>query len=998
MRKRNGEIVDILISAQINRNAEEDSYRIEGIVHDMTNQKSIERALRVSEEKYRNLIEQMGEGVAIVDETEKFTFVNNAAARIFGYTKEELLEKNLKELTAIDEFEKIQNETVKRKSGKSSSYDLKIIRKNGTKGVISISVTPLIDVKEGFVGTYGIIRDITEKTRIEQALRISEEKYRAIFEHSLDLHFQTDEKGIINILSPSVEILAGYLQEELIGRRASALFLKRREYIRFVKLIEDNVKIVDFETMLIKKNGEITDVQINAQIVRDHNDESFVIEGNIHDISERKIAEEALRISEEKYRNLIEELRDLVFTIDPQGIITFMSKSSKAILGYDYKELLGMNIIDLVPDNKKNVIHKKIQAGLRGKKITQLQVEVSMKTGEQVFLEISVSGIWRNDKVTGALAVARDITSRRKVQEELKFRANFEEIINTISTRFINLPTNRIDPEIEVALGNIGRFVNVDRGFLFLINHKQRTMNNTHEWCAPEIVSNKNNFQDVPIEIFPWWMEKMVSGNVIKINSLEELPESAVAEKEAFREQNVKSVLAFSLNYRQNLMGFIGLLSIHEPKKWEKGAVNLLKNIGEIFVNAIKRKEQEEKLNDLYQSLLAELDLASSVQSYLLPKWVNVEKDIILSQTYTPSSRIGGDLFDMIPLDDGKYVIYIADISGHGVQAALIMTAVKSIINMVVDNEKDNFPSPSKIINRLNQILTREIFKSGNYMTILFCIVDVNANKLRYFNAGHPSMIKYDQETGQGILLKDKGSIPIGWTEETEYFVEDEDEIDLGDNSQFIMYTDGIFECENKDDKQLGLQGLLQILNKSKFEPHVVTLPERFKQKLLELDYDTSTDDFTIISFQRKTKKRSMGQHKIFEMASVLHASGEVGNECSQMVLDKFDDPKLAFSIEIIVNEYLNNIISHGLKYKSDTSIAMEIGIADRITLKFWDRGLAWKLPDRNKLIEDFEKKDATDESGRGLFIIYMNSETMELNRYGDLNETVITIGTDNKS
>jgi len=352
----------------------------------------------------------------------------------------------------------------------------------------------------------------------------------------------------------------------------------------------------------------------------------------------------------------------------------------------------------------------------------------------------------------------------------------------------------------------------------------------------------------------------------------------------------------------------------------------------------------------------------------------------------------------MIPLDDGKYVIYIADISGHGVQAALIMTAVKSIINMVVDNEKDNFPSPSKIINRLNQILTREIFKSGNYMTILFCIVDVNANKLRYFNAGHPSMIKYDQETGQGILLKDKGSIPIGWTEETEYFVEDEDEIDLGDNSQFIMYTDGIFECENKDDKQLGLQGLLQILNKSKFEPHVVTLPERFKQKLLELDYDTSTDDFTIISFQRKTKKRSMGQHKIFEMASVLHASGEVGNECSQMVLDKFDDPKLAFSIEIIVNEYLNNIISHGLKYKSDTSIAMEIGIADRITLKFWDRGLAWKLPDRNKLIEDFEKKDATDESGRGLFIIYMNSETMELNRYGDLNETVITIGTDNKS
>jgi len=140
-----------------------------GIDRDITQRKQAEEALRKSEEKYRTLVESIEEGLGNVDEKENFILANRSAAKIFGYSKkEELIGKNLKEFTTPEEFKRVLEETSLRKAGKSSQYELDIIRKNGESRIITVTASPVIGDDGKFRGTYAIFHDITERKRAEE--------------------------------------------------------------------------------------------------------------------------------------------------------------------------------------------------------------------------------------------------------------------------------------------------------------------------------------------------------------------------------------------------------------------------------------------------------------------------------------------------------------------------------------------------------------------------------------------------------------------------------------------------------------------------------------------------------------------------------------------------------------------------------------------------------------------------------------------------------------
>jgi len=140
-----------------------------GIARDITQRKQAEEALRKSEEKYRTLVESIEEGLGNIDEKENFIFANGAAAKIFGYAKkEELIGKNLREFTTPEEFKRILEQTSLRRAGKSSRYELGIIRKDGEPRIITVTASPVIGNDGRFRGTFGIFRDITERKRAEE--------------------------------------------------------------------------------------------------------------------------------------------------------------------------------------------------------------------------------------------------------------------------------------------------------------------------------------------------------------------------------------------------------------------------------------------------------------------------------------------------------------------------------------------------------------------------------------------------------------------------------------------------------------------------------------------------------------------------------------------------------------------------------------------------------------------------------------------------------------
>ena len=173
--------------------------------------------------------------------------------------------------------------------------------------------------------------------------------------------------------------------------------------------------------------------------------------------SEQKKAEESLLESEDKYKSLIENIPDIIFiTIDLEGKITFISKRTKEILGYENEETINMSIFNFIPEEDHQRVMEALQKGMRGEKIKHVQLPVAAKSGKKLFFDISFSRIYKDGVVVGAQGTAVDVTERKQVEEALQENeARYRER----EERYRNIIDNMEEAYYEVDLkGNFTFF------------------------------------------------------------------------------------------------------------------------------------------------------------------------------------------------------------------------------------------------------------------------------------------------------------------------------------------------------------------------------------------------------------------------------------------------------------------------------------------------------------------------------------------------------------
>ena len=145
--------------------------KIQGVFQDITEQKRVEMALKESEERYRSIIENQGEGIGIVDSNENFVFANPAAEQIFEVNSGGLINHNLRDFVVPDQLSSLQTETEKRSKGEKSTYELTIVTSNGNIKTLFITATPQYNKNGIHTGAFGVFRDITERKQVEVALK-----------------------------------------------------------------------------------------------------------------------------------------------------------------------------------------------------------------------------------------------------------------------------------------------------------------------------------------------------------------------------------------------------------------------------------------------------------------------------------------------------------------------------------------------------------------------------------------------------------------------------------------------------------------------------------------------------------------------------------------------------------------------------------------------------------------------------------------------------------
>ena len=198
---------------------------LQATVRDISDRKQAEAALSESEERYRRLVAEMGEGIGVGDADERFSFVNRAAEELFGVPRGGLVGRNLLEFLDAEQTETVRRETARRRTGKTDSYDLEITRPDGTKRTALVTSTPRFDAHGNFAGSFGIFRDITEWRHAERQVQAERDQWRRVLDAIPDGAYVVGQDYALQYVNPSLLARAGPVN----GRKCYRYFHGRTE-------------------------------------------------------------------------------------------------------------------------------------------------------------------------------------------------------------------------------------------------------------------------------------------------------------------------------------------------------------------------------------------------------------------------------------------------------------------------------------------------------------------------------------------------------------------------------------------------------------------------------------------------------------------------------------------------------------------------------------------------------------------------------------------------
>jgi two-component sensor histidine kinase len=201
------------------------------------------------------------------------------------------------------------------------------------------------------------------------------------------------------------------------------------------------------------------------------------------------------------------------------------------------------------------------------------------------------------DKPLSMILSFIDITERKEVAKKLEVRSEFEKLVTTISTNFINLPSEKIDSEINKALQSIGEFAAVDRSYVILYSPDETQMSMTHEWCNDTATPIFQESQNFLIQDHRWHTTQIENRETIYITDKSEIPPNAGPFLEAMEERECTSLIHVPIAYGKRAFGFVGLESQQIDKTWSVDIIVLLRMVGDILANALERKQVEQQLN-----------------------------------------------------------------------------------------------------------------------------------------------------------------------------------------------------------------------------------------------------------------------------------------------------------------------------------------------------------------------------------------------------------------
>ncbi len=391
----------------------------QSVGRDITDWKRSEEALAESESFNRNLVENLPDYIAVYGLDGKILYLNPASERGLGYSAEKLIGTPVLSYVTEEYRDEVVSRTAKRKEGDEvPPYEIDLLTLDGRKRSVIVKGTPI--QYHDSPAILLLLIDITERKRAEEALRISEEKFRKAFFISPDSICITRlNDGMFVSVNKGFTEISGYTEEEIIGKTSLEINIWKdpEDRRKIVEGLQANGEVRNYEARFLTKSGEIQGLM--STLIIELNGVPHIL--NItHNITERKRAEDALRETKERYRTIIDTAQEGIWTLDCNFHINYVNEKIAGMLGYTQNEMLGRSFTEFIPEDE--LPHANEQVGLRKEGVSETYERRFLhRNGDILIMLTSSSTIYSPDGTfSGSLAMFSDITERKQVEEALR--------------------------------------------------------------------------------------------------------------------------------------------------------------------------------------------------------------------------------------------------------------------------------------------------------------------------------------------------------------------------------------------------------------------------------------------------------------------------------------------------------------------------------------------------------------------------------------------------
>ena len=765
------------------------------------------------------LMDNIPDSIYFKDKAGQFVMINRAQAKRFGLADPHLVvgKSDADFFTPEHAQQALADEQrVMQASQPLVGIEEKETWPDGRVTWASTTKMPLRDRAGRVFGTFGISRDITEHRRIERVLaersaELLKERLllRTLIDNLPDAVYAKDASGRKTMANPAdLKNLHCKTEAEAIGKSDFDLFPPDIAQ----KFWEDDQKVIHGEPVINREEYFLDDqggkrwLLTSKLPLRDQNGSIIGLVGIGRDITKRKQAEETLDQERRLLRTLIDNLPDAIYAKDTADRKTLSNLADQKNLGCKTEaETIGKTDFDLFPRELAERLHADDEKVIQGHSIINREEYFLDDKGREHWLLTSKLPLHDQDgKVIGLVGINRDITEHKLAEDKLAYEQElFQKLLD-------NLPDTIYFKDRE------SRFVRVSRS---KVEKSLLAVRNRFLAAHPDADPKKLPPYLAGVEPFAEYMPGKTDFDFYA----EERARPAYEDEQAIIRTGQPSIGKLERAVQPD--GKVSWI-ITTKMPWHDKDGNIIGTFG-VSRDVTALKETEEKLAEYTRELeqknkqtVEELKMARELQLAMLPHEFPCvprhkprgESDLEFFSLFFPAGAVSGDFFDVIPLSDTTVGLFICDVMGHDVRAALVTAMMRALVADLSGTTTE----PGELLAQINREVAGVFKQTGStmYATAFYLIADVARAELRYASAAHPEPILLHRQLGTAEWLGNgperKKGPALGLFAEGQ-FPTHRCSMAVGD--LIALFTDGLIEAEGADNESFSAERLLAAVN-----------------------------------------------------------------------------------------------------------------------------------------------------------------------------------------